>query len=89
MVSNFDYLSLRINKTGDVCQFNSFSLNGVLRRTEHQENEIGIEKESYNLHIESEKGSLVCNAILLCLLGTDRLLRPRGGGGGFGGGVQF
>ena len=41
---------------------------GALRRTEHQGNEIGIEKESYNLHIESEKGSLVCNAILLCLL---------------------
>ena len=42
VVSNFDYILLSINKTSGVCQFNSFSLNEVLRRTEHQGNEIGI-----------------------------------------------
>ena len=71
MVPNFDFISLRVDKTWDVCQFNSFWLNEVLRRTEHQGNETGIEKESYNLHIKCEKGSLVCNAILLSFIQSN------------------
>ena len=42
-----------------------------MRRSEHQGNEIGIEKESYNLHIKSETGSLVCSAILLSFIPSN------------------
>ena len=61
VVRNFDVFLLRIHKTWDVWDFNCLSLKRILRRTEYRNWTGKLE----NLHlIQSERGSLVCNAIL-------------------------